>query len=132
MVGVFGNGVECMSCCQADARQEIATPTRSIRLAPDKAAARDEPCLKDLPDLLVLSQKAPMPERGLKDVVQRCFDAVIWNIAFPDQAQDSGVERCKVSLPVCKRALTVLGPLVRHFGEGPRRSVVGNVLHELV
>ena len=67
----------------------------------------------------------------LEDVIQRGLDTVIRDIIVADQAQDCGIKRSDVSFPYRKRALSILGGLHRHLGEGPRLSVVRHIFYKL-
>ena len=73
-----------------------------------------------------------MPQRGLKDVVERRLDALVGDVVLPDEAEDRRVERCDVPFPIGERALAVLGPFVGNFGEAPGGRVVDDIFDELI
>jgi hypothetical protein len=73
-----------------------------------------------------------VPERGLQDVVQCGFDPGVRDIVFADEAEDRGVERRDVPLPIGKSAIAILGLLIRDFGKRPCRRVVDDILHQVV
>ena len=121
-----------MPRCQSDSGKEVAPAARRRRLAPDKSASGHQARLEGLLDLLVLSQQAALPERGLENIVQRSFYPLIWNVALADQAEDGRIERCYVPLPIGKGAGAIVDLLIRDLRKCPGRSVVDDIIDELI
>jgi hypothetical protein len=109
-----------------------AAPPGSGRLAPDQPASGHEPGLEQLLNLPVLAQQAAVPQRGLKDVVERDLDPFIGYVVLTNEAEDSGIERRDVPFPFGKGAFSVLRLFVGDLWEGPRGSIVDDIIDELI